>query len=186
MPDFFILASGQSMTQEQADAVRGLGTVITINRTYELAPWCDILYGCDAKFWQYYPDALDCPARKVSIEYRDPRVQLWAERKEPGLGLAPGVLHSGQNSGYQAINLAYHLGATRIILLGYDMHGDHWHPQHKPPLSCIQKFDDWIPRFDQLARDLKKQNVSVLNCTPGTKLKAFRRKTLNQFLGSRK
>jgi hypothetical protein len=184
MPDFFILASGHSMTQEQAAAVRGLGTVIAINRTYELAPWCDILYGCDAKFWQYYPDALDCPARKISVEFDHPEVERWPYSESPGLGLYK--LHSGRNSGYQAINLAYLLGATRIVLLGYDMHGEHWHPQHKPPLSMIQNFRDWVPRFDQMARDLKKQNVSVLNCTPGTRLKVFRRKTLNQFLGSRK
>ena len=40
---------------------------------------------------------------------------------QPGLSRTQGVIHQGKNSGYQALNLAYLLGAKRILLLGYDM-----------------------------------------------------------------
>ncbi|HCZ48509.1 MAG TPA: hypothetical protein DCZ11_05850, partial [Gammaproteobacteria bacterium] len=49
---------------------------------------------------------------------------------EPGLSASPLRIHQGGNSGYQALNLAVLLGAERVILLGYDMHGGHWHGRH--------------------------------------------------------
>ena len=49
-------------------------------------------------------------------------------------GLGHDRVHFGGNSGFQAINLAFLWGATRIILLGFDCKAvagkDHWFGQH--------------------------------------------------------
>lgn len=37
----------------------------------------------------------------------------------PGLSVVPGVIHSG-NSAFGALGLAYHLGASKVILIGVD------------------------------------------------------------------
>jgi hypothetical protein len=50
-----------------------------------------------------------------------PALQLLQVSGQPGLDLRPGWVRTGGHSGYTAINLAVHLGATRIVLLGYDM-----------------------------------------------------------------
>lgn len=108
----------------------------------------------------------------------------WAGESRPGLGKTK--IHFGSNSGYQAINLAYLLGAQRIILLGYDMHRSddkaHFfgsHPYHKNnggPTDSLMK--DWCDKFKQLAYDLDKEGVEVINATRKTVLTAFKQQDL--------
>lgn len=49
-----ILASGPSLTQEQATLCRGRLRVIAINDSYLLAPWADLHYFCDAKWYEWH------------------------------------------------------------------------------------------------------------------------------------
>jgi hypothetical protein len=81
------------------------------------------------------------------------------------------VIHQGGNSGYQAINLAWLAGARRMRLVGYDMrnvngrthhHGDHPGVLHRPMV-----YERWLPKFDALANDLRRERVEVLNCSSG-------------------
>lgn len=102
----------------------------------------------------------------------------WIHGKQ-GQGLGRDCIHFGGNSGYQAINLAYLWGANRIILLGFDMrrvdNRAHWfgdHPRAKGFHNPVA-FEHWIRMFDGLARDLKREGVEVINCTPGSALRCF-------------
>lgn len=102
----------------------------------------------------------------------------------PGLGRDK--LHFGNNSGYQAINLAYLLGATTIILLGFDMKrkagkthffGDHpYHRNDQGPTDPIMQ--RWCGNFVQLAQDLRDEGVDVYNASRETALTAFERREL--------
>lgn len=49
-----ILASGPSLTQEQASVCRGRVRTIAINDSYLLAPWADLHYFCDAKWYDWH------------------------------------------------------------------------------------------------------------------------------------
>lgn len=179
------------MTQEQAEAVRvwragaPLRRVIVINTTFRLAPWADMLYGCDACWWETY-------IREVRTTFagelwtQDRKAQLhhgvrWIE-SAPGKGLSrkPGLIHQGMNSGFQTINLAYHAGVDRIILLGFDLQGGHWHGKHPLPLTNTTPplFVRWKEHFASLAADLRTTPVKVVNCTPTTALEAFPRALL--------
>lgn len=95
----------------------------------------------------------------------------------PGLSRNPAVIHTGGNSGYQVIGLAYHLGAARIVLLGYDMQKvqgkSHWHGDHPKNLKQSSPYQAWVGRFEALALDLKAEGVEVINCTPGSALRFF-------------
>lgn len=94
-------------------------------------------------------------------------------------GLGKHDLHYGDNSGYQAVNLAYLFGARRIVLLGYDMRPgtdgrSHWHPQHKNPLNPGgTDVTRWAQLFHELAKDLASEGVEVINCTRRTALTCF-------------
>ena len=48
------LASGPSLTPADVEYVRGKARVIVINTTVLLAPWADVLYACDARWWQWH------------------------------------------------------------------------------------------------------------------------------------
>lgn len=176
MSTFIICASGQSLTQADVDYCKGKGTVIVINNTYIKAPWADVLYSCDKPWWQEYPEAMEFKGRKISIEF-DQVEQIKALDK-PGLGLKQ--IHTGGNSGYQAINWAFLQGAKKIILLGFDMHGTHWHGKHVRGLNKVQPFEKWINAFNRLAKDFEKTDVEVINCTPGTVLNCFTKQKLRK------
>lgn len=80
---------------------------------------------------------------------------------ESGLSDDPGMLATGGNSGYAAINLAYLMGAETIHLLGYDMDG----PE--------DKFRQWIPRFRTMRPQLDRRGVRVFNHNPDSAIDAF-------------
>lgn len=103
-----------------------------------------------------------------------------------GLNTKPGEVNSGLNSGFQAINLAYHFGARRIVLLGYDMQHTggktHWHGDHPRGLTNAEGISSWVKYFRPLAEDLARLGVEVVNCSTDTALTCFTRAPLEATL----
>ena len=92
-----------------------------------------------------------------------------------GLG-RQGVATCG-NSGYQAVNLAYLLGAKRIGLLGFDMRpksgANHFHGDHRGGSLTnpnAQLYRRWIAGFSELHRLLEAEGVELINCSRETAL----------------
>ena len=180
------LGTGPSLTWSDVTRVYGL-RVIAINNAYQLAPWADVLYACDAKWWRWHQGARGFRGRKYTLapgvkEY--PEVEALTNTGTTGLETDPRGLRTGHNSGYQAINLAVHLGAKTIVLLGYDMQGDqqgdHYFGRHpdgsKPP------FTRCLTAFSTLVEPLAALGVRVINCTRQTALTCFPREVLDQVL----
>lgn len=193
-----IVASGPSVTQEQVDYVRGKAPVLVINDNYKLAPWGDWLYACDQKWWLWHEDdkdLLDFKGRKFTqseswegenlsrIKAKHNLTVIKSVGKY-GLSTDPDFIHQGGNSGYQAINLAYHLGASKVILIGYDMQatGDkgHWFGEH--PDKIRSNYKNFCNRFEELAKHAKEMNLGVINCTPTTALTCFPKMSLKHAL----
>jgi hypothetical protein len=54
------IASGPSLTAEDVERVRAAGhPVIVTNTTFRLAPWADVLFGMDSKWWKEYHKEVD-------------------------------------------------------------------------------------------------------------------------------
>lgn len=199
-----ILASGPSLTKEDAEAVRGLN-VCVINSTHWLAPWADLLYACDPHWWDWQHQNPELKAKLdafegekwTQIEGKDINRQkddLIAVNKyglryikslaNPGLSSDPQFIHQGSNSGIQAINLVIHRGAKEIILLGYDLSGSaekpRWHGHH--PNKVISNWDRWVPLYTQVASDADRMGVKIINCSRNTALKCFPRMALTDAL----
>lgn len=171
------MATGPSLTPDDAASVRGTARVIVVNDAYRLAPWADCLYAADGKWWRWHHGVPDFAGMKYSIRQQASQdahkrgVVVLQNAGKRGLSLDPSSLSTGHNSGYQAINLAVHFGARRVLLLGYDMRGSHFfgaHPDNtKPPFALA------IPAFSSLVAPLKAIGVDVINCTPNSALKCF-------------
>jgi len=190
-----IIASGPSLTQEQVDLVMELPT-IAVNDAYKLAPWADILYACDAKWWNWHNP--EFAGRKVGLKWNaitgsyhanwaediHPDVWALASTGTEGLEDCPNGLKTGANSGYQAINLAVHLGAKRILLLGFDMQAvdgkNHWFGEH--PDGVSPPYDNMLLHFPSIVEPLKKRGVEVINCSPDSILDVFPKMPLEEFL----
>jgi len=135
------------------------------------------LYACDAKWWDWH-EGTDFQGRKITQDIKAvEKYGIEHIESKPGKGLStdPKIIHQGSNSGYQAINLAYHLGAKHIILLGYDMgkagNKSHWfgdHPDKQP-----SSYDQFIRNFDSISSQLTSIGLAVTNCTRKTQLKCF-------------
>ena len=143
-----------------------------------------MLYACDLRWWvANRPSGADkapsvwCTQDKTAA-HRYGLAQV-AGRVGAGLCLEPWVVHLGMNSGYQAINLAYHLGASRILLVGFDMQRtygmDHWFGPHKGDLKVRSPLEEFAKRFGPLAADLRAQKIDVVNCSIETALTCFPR-----------
>jgi len=185
------LASGPSLTRADVALVRAQGLpTIVVNTTYQMAPWADVLYACDAKWWAWQQGAPGFRGRsRFTLEAaRWPGLQRLGKGTETGLSLDPLKLCTGSNSGYQAINLAVLLGAQRILLLGYDMAPaadgrQHWHPDHPDRVrSPYQKFRQVFPT---LVEPLRAAGVEVVNCSRRTALTCFPQQDLAAALPTR-
>lgn len=181
-----VMASGPSMSQAAADAVHAAGLhAIVVNNTFRLAPWADILYAADPEWWHLTPDARDFAGVKVSIS-----PVKGTERVEgsgvDGIDLHPGYVRTGNNSGYQALQLALQAGARRILLLGFDMTGSHWHGPHIPGLrnTTEETFRRWIAHYSSAAPMIAALGVDVVNCAADSALTCFRKADLAAELGT--
>ena len=107
------------------------------------------------------------------------------------MDLTPGCLRHGKNSGYAAINLAVHMGAKRIILMGYDMNAKgcdvvnidgsgstvvqgrtHWHEGSAIEAS-MRVYNLMLPYFSTMVAGLDLLGVEVLNAGMGSKIDVF-------------
>lgn len=165
---------------------------IVINDTHRLAPWADALYSCDSKWWLYHAqDALRFQGLKITQDICVPFPQVLCIQNSGSEGFDPDParLRTGHNSGYQALHIAIHAGACRVLLCGFDMRvrGSevHWFGNHPPQLmdSDPQVFSRrFIPSFERLAPLLHGLGVEVINCTPGSALTCFTMRELDEAL----
>lgn len=188
----FILAPGPSASQEVADKLRGQ-RVIVVNDAYKLAPWADILYACDVKWWDYHYETLEFAGLKVTL-CKDNYVCKYQEVKfleyagPFGLSWRPTHLRTCKNSGFQAMNLACLLGAKKIVLCGFDMKQvkgeEHFFGAHPESLKQRIPFEDFITLITKTAPEFVSAGVQVVNATEGSALKCFNFESLESAVES--
>lgn len=183
-----IVASGPSAKNVPLDKGKGRAKFIAINKSWELAPWCDVLYACDLNWWAKNMTLLaGFQGLKVSQDIRATGKKEWdiklvrTDRNAEALVKKPlGRLGWGGNSGFHCLNLAIQFGCRRILLVGYDMHlddGIHWHGKHPQGLNnpSAPAIERWRQKLDEIAPSVAKDGVTVLNCSPTSALKAYRK-----------
>lgn len=178
-------ASGQSLTEEQAELIRASGLpAIAVNDAYRRLPFAPVLYACDKAWWKVHRGAPDFGGERWSSHEAGGNDKL-ATAEEFGLRLVagrdgrvfsldPSHIRYGHNSGFQAINLAILFGARRIVLCGFDMHGTHFFGAHPQPLRNPASYASFIRAFTTAAQELP-DHISIVNCSPGSALTAFRK-----------
>lgn len=184
-----ILGCGPSLNADDVNYLRGKVRVIAINAAHKLAPWADVMYAADAKYWAHVKGAPNFTGPKYSIDANSGKwhsvgVKVLKIAGSQGLSLDPTMLAMGANSGYQSVNLAVHLGAKRILLLGYDMQKvfgrEHFTNDYPAPTSS--PYQVFLRHFASIVEPLKKVGVSVINCTPRSALTVFPRMPLREAL----
>lgn len=186
-----VLAPGSSLTHEQVNMIRDSGhyNIAIGDAGRALFPDADVLYHADAAWWYHYRGCPDSTGKKICIEplnYYDVSRMYVSPSKTEGIDLDYPYLVTGNNSGYQAINLAMYCKPKEIILVGFDMKkrgvshnviGDHPKAIKRPA-----DFNLFIENMNSLAQTLDNMNVKVYNCTLDTALKCFEQEELKNVL----
>jgi hypothetical protein len=189
-----VIASGPSLTRADVEKVRGIPCIAINDNGIDtvrkgvtvpaMAPWAEMLYACDKEWWDKYPQALTFAGLKVSCMRTAPKGVLTLDQTgSKGFDPDPTRLKTGLNSGYQAVHIAIHAKAKRILLLGFDMsrkRGAHWFGEHPPSLRNTHE-----DTFEMLAlrfADLNDRGSEIINCTERSAIKCFPSMTIESAL----
>lgn len=187
-----IVASGETAKYECLADARQTHRTIAINNSWQLAPWSDILYAHDYSWWKNNNGLLDFSGQKIcgnthygyKEEWNLLRVQT-EPRTDKILYEPAGRFGFGRNSGFWALNLAVQLKAQRIILVGFDMQGSHWHPDHSGRNPTPHAMQSWIKSFEGSAPELETRGIDVINTSPRSAINCFRRETFQESISCR-
>lgn len=163
--------------------------VIACNDGYLLG-WPDVCFFGDWGWWEIHHRTVEFAnysGLKISCE-KDCRGKdgiLVLERRPCSFQMVPHRIGWYGNTGISAINLAAKLGASGVVLLGFDMSLDetgssNWYTKLKDPVPN----PEWYPRFMRWSvkfkADMEKAcpGLRVINATPGTKMNTFEKMPL--------
>lgn len=170
--------------------------VLVCQDAWRLLPWAHKLYGCDTRWWDQYNGVPDFQGEKWSTHESGATSNDKTEvaRKYgvnlvrgviadgQGFSMDPGLIHYGNNSGYQSLNMAVLLGSPYIVLVGFDMSHKgkgHFFGKHPEPLFNKDDYEVWVPQFDRAAKDLP-SDITIINSTPDSAIKCFPMMSLEQ------
>ncbi len=198
----FVLGGGPSLIEVDISLLKSHRVIAVNEAGLTIAPWCDVLYYPDARWMEWNFDRINLHTGKYRLTRVDPYKRTarcnpeLKERITKGLpdlnirhlqrdrpkALSPHPTHvAGADGGSNAVNIAFHFGAARIVLVGFDMKGGSFHNRHlkKPQPGC---FDSFARSLTQMGEALEKYNVEVLNATLNSALTCFRKVKLKDVI----
>ena len=167
--------------------------VIGVNNAYLLGDWVDVGWFGDKKWllwhrnsWKKSPCIkASCNHDREVLKHDSGWIHFMSRGKAAGIETAPGSIAWNRCSGSSAINLAYHLGATRIVLIGFDMHDvdgkKNFHKDHKDNGNAPYK--KFLGCYGDIAKDAVELGVEIINATPDSALRHFPYFTLEKIKG---
>jgi hypothetical protein len=174
-----VVASGPSLTADDVDYCRNRAAVIVVNDNYKLAPWADVLYAADPEWWDLHQGAASFNGLRVTQDAgaaRRWRLHYIESVDRQGFSLEPGRIHRGDNSGFQAVNLAVLASCSPIVLLGFDMKMGakrHWFGDHPGALNKASPYNLFASAFNEASQ--RHPDLSILNATRDTALECYPR-----------
>jgi len=176
-----IVASGKSALRANVRDVRERvpdAIWVAVNLSIALIPWADVMYAGDSQFWSHYGPHVRYPARKFCAQgtpYPQHIETLRVTDSAEWSTIWPYVGNLG-NSGAHALNIALLAGARDIALVGFDMAGMHWHPDHTSLINANDRMlSKWAARFRTF------DGVNITNCSPVSRIKCYPVMTLTDW-----
>jgi hypothetical protein len=192
-----IVACGPSAKSANIRAIEAVGMpTIAIKEAHTLfrkrPP--TMVYGCDMPWWRHarglpkYAGLKVSYPKQLATEYPDIKfVNVLGTGDE--LVMEPlGTVGGGGNSGFQALNLAVQFGASRIILVGFDMSGDdriHFYGANTWLGSSNPNgvnFARWLKAMKTASLQLRDLGVEVTNASMVSAIGGFLREPLERTL----
>lgn len=191
----FIICGGESINQQLPVIPKLKGRIIAVKHAVLARPDADVMF-ITSEPWDSLPllphfrGTYVISRRGKDVDKFPPYVR-WITRTKDHGHLCDLPSHvAGYDAGTSAINLAYHFGATEIILLGYDMTGGRWFTNGKGPIRWPHPLpnipDSHFVRhtkpLKEFAKDAKRKGIRIVNCSPISRVDAFEQQPLEKFL----
>lgn len=173
-----ILAGGPSVLDLDLSLLLG-HRVIAINSAWKLYPHADVLFFADGRWFERFKPNGFTGLCVTTGNVTDPTVMSFAKVAPMHLATEPDKLALNRSSVTGAINLAVHLGAGKVILLGVDgkfVDGRrHGHDDEYPWHFVAGSYEQQAAEFRQVASSIP---VPVINCSPVSDLDVWPRMSL--------
>jgi hypothetical protein len=186
----YIVGGGPSLNGFNFSSLKDKVT-IAVNKSFKYLSNPSAVYWSDTRVYQWYHEELDkLNCLKVTnkpLPSGAPGVVNLLNTGKHGLDKDPRCIRDGGNSGYAAMNLAYHLGAKKIVLLGFDMkieknashfHGGYEQLTKSPDDSLYKRL--MLPSFESISKDLEEVKVKVYNASHESAIECFPKIRLDQ------
>lgn len=163
--------------------------VIGVNCSFYFGNWVDVLFFGDNSFFLGHKDNIT-KFRGIKVSCHDTVIRhtscgvkfMARDRFKLGISKNPNTVCWNYNSGAAAISLAVHLGAKRIVLVGFDMKVEnnqpHWHNIYNSIEAATLKaklppFHKHLEGFPQIAKDAKEMGIEIINASPNSAITVF-------------
>lgn len=199
-------ASGPHLTPEVLDLIRPYheaGRIVTcgLNDTYRIVDFLDEFYACDQHWWKYHLDHASDAGKHSGVKRHvlddQPNTRIWGNHTASrvlneydrinvvrgqggtkGFSEDPKLICWGSNSGFQLLNLVYHFGVSKMLLVGYNMcvpnkgglKAHHFFGPHPKPMSQSGAYKGFVKQYHHIQGHIKK---IIVNCTTDSALDCF-------------
>lgn len=191
-----IIASGMSTKKANVGLLKGRCRVIAIKQNHEIAPFADVVYGCDGPWWRSVQGLKKFNGLKLSwengvcnSEFGIQKVEIDSATSDRMLFDKVGLVGAGGNSGFQALNLAIQFGANRILLVGFDAQGtygnEHWYGRNtamgmnNPDENNYRR---WRRAFGEVSGEIAARGVEVINTSLDSAITCFKKQSIEETL----
>jgi hypothetical protein len=202
--NIIIIGSGKSLIGFDFNELKGLGTIITVNDSVKSVPFADLWFTLDpwglngpqlpanfsGKMFAAVPEDYGTPTASI-LQHRvtpDNRITFLHRLKSHnrvgvssetayklGLSEDTSCINTG-NSGYGALNLAYHYKPKKILLLGIDGTIGYFYTKDKSnrPLTYLPIM------FSSAKAQLDASNIEIINGSINSEITAYNRFTVRE------
>jgi len=193
----FVIGGGPSINHLPLKLIRDR-PVLGCNDAFRLGDWVDWLVFADRRWWMWNCDEVAKWKNRENVislvpQLLDERAEkwnwLWILRRDEarfGLSVEQDTVCWNRGCGGAAINVAYLLGASRVVLLGFDMQmwkGKHnWHDYHRVEERPQIYQNSMMPFLKPMSDAMKVTGLQICNATPKSALDIFPVKPLEELL----
>jgi hypothetical protein len=167
--------------------------VIAVNTAFRIGDWIDMVFWGDKKWFlinrhkvaAFKGLKVTCHPYFANGRFAGENIKhLIKDNTHPqGISSRASAVSWNSNSGSAAISIAVQMGATKIILVGFDMkldevHKQHWHSEYgvmnrKNATPRSLPFHRHLIGFPHIARDAKRMGITIVNACPDSAITSF-------------
>jgi hypothetical protein len=186
-----VICGGESVGPQRDQIAEWSGRVIAVKHGVLVRPDADVVFFAGERPAEIAPPCLAvCQGRYIVVRGRGHHV-FPADSKRVGRTETherwsdDPTKVAGFDAGTSAVNLAILMGASEVVLVGYDMQGGRWftgqvkHYLPQPPESDFLRHISVLPA---LAADAQAKGIRIVNCSPTSRVNAFERQPLEAML----